>query len=120
MKPKPTLRQQVFSLNIGKNARHVPQVLKPATVSKVGRKYFSVKLDGPYPMEREYHIEDWRERAFYSAVTKLYESEESYMAEKETAVIWEQLRHVFSMYDATGFDLPRLRKIIAIVREVRP
>ena len=52
MKPKPTLGQKVFSLNIGNNARHVPQVLSPATVSKVGRKYFSVKLQGPYPMER--------------------------------------------------------------------
>jgi hypothetical protein len=120
MKPKPTLGQKVFSLNIGNNARHVPQVLSPATVSKVGRKYFSVKLQGPYPMEREYHIENWRERTFYSAVTKLYESEEAYMAEKETAMIWGQLRHVFSMYNATGFDLPRLRKIIAIVREVQP
>jgi hypothetical protein len=120
MKPKPKLGQEVFSLNIGNNARHVPQVLSPATVSKVGRKYFSVKLQGPYPMEREYHIENWRERTECSPRTRLYESEEAYMAEKETSVIWGQLRHVFSMYNATGFDLPRLRKIIAIVREVRP
>ena len=110
----------MFSLNVGNNARRVPKVLKPATVSKVGRKYFSVKLDGPYPMDREYHVEDWRERMEYSAGTKLYASEQEYADEKETAVIWEQLRHVFSMYNATGFDLPRLRKIIAIVREVKP
>jgi hypothetical protein len=120
MKPKPTLGQQVFSLNTGNNARHVPQVLKPATVSKVGRKYFSVKLDGPYPMEREYHVEDWRERTECFPVTKLYASEQEYADEKETAVIWRQLRHVFSAYTTSGFDLPRLRKIIAIVREVRP
>jgi len=120
MKPKPTLGQQVFSLNIGNNARRVPQVLSPATVSKVGRKYFSVKLQGPYPREREYHIENWRERTEYSPVTSLYASEQEYADEKETAMIWGQLRHVFSMYNATGFDLPRLRKIIAIVREVRP
>ena len=110
----------MFSLNIGNNARRVPQVLKPATVSKVGRKYFSVRLDGPYPAEREYHIEDWRERTEYSAGTKLYASEQEYADEKEMAVIWGQLRHVFSTYNATGFDLPRLRKIIAIVREVLP
>ncbi len=110
----------MFSLNIGNNARRVPQVLRPATVSKVGRKYFSVRLDGPYATEREYHIENWRERTEYSAGTRLYESEEAYMAEKETAEIWGQLRHVFSTYPPSGFDLPRLRKIIAIVREARP
>ena len=120
MKPKPTLGQEVFSLNIGNNARHVPQVLKPATVSKVGRKYFSVKLQGPHPMEREYHIENWRERTEYSAGTRLYASEKEYMDEKETAVIWGQLREAFFTYNPTDFDLPRLRKIIAIVREVRP
>jgi len=112
--------QQVFSLNIGNNARHVPQVLKPATVSKVGRKYFSVTLDGPYPMEREYHIENWRERTEYSAGTSLYASEQEYADEKEMAVIWGQLRDVFSTYTPSGVDLPRLRKIIAIVREVQP
>ena len=110
----------MFSLNIGNNARHVPQVLKPANVSKVGRKYFSVKMQGQHPMEREYHVEDWRERSKYSAGTRLYESEEAYMAEKETAVIWRELRHVFSTYTTSGFDLPRLRKIIAIMREARP
>ncbi len=120
MKPKPTLGQQAFSLNIGINARHVPQVLRPATVSKVGRKYFSVRLDGPSPMEREYHIENWRERTEYSAGTKLYASEQEYADEKEMTVIWGELRHVFSAYTTSGFDLPRLRKIIAIVREVRP
>jgi len=120
MKPKPTLGQQVFSLNIGNNARRVPQVLSPATVSKVGRKYFFVKLDGPYPMEREYHIENWRERTEYSPWTKLYASEQEYADEKEMAVIWGQLRDVFSTYTPSGVDLPRLRKIIAIVREVRP
>jgi hypothetical protein len=120
MKPKPTLGQQVFSLNIGNNARRVPQVLRPATVSKVGRKYFSVRLDGPYSMEREYQIENWHERTFYSAGTKLYASEQEYADEKEMAVIWGQLRNVFSAYIPSGFDLPRLRKIIATVREVRP
>jgi uncharacterized protein (UPF0335 family) len=120
MKPKPTLGQEVFLLNIGNDARHVPQVLKPANVSKVGRKYFSVKMQGPYPMEREYHVEDWRERTEYSAGTRLYASENEYMAEKETAEICRELRHVFTMYNATGLDLPRLRKIIAIVREARP
>ena len=120
MKPKPTLGQEVFSLNIGNNARHVPQVLKPANVSKVGRKYFSVKLQGPHPMEREYHVENWLERTEYSAGTRLYASENEYMAEKETAEIWGQLREVFSAYNPVGLDLPRLRKIIAIVREVRP
>ena len=110
----------MFSLNIGINARRVPQVLKPATVSKVGRKYFSVTLDGPYSMEREYHIENWRERTFYSAGTKLYASEQEYADETETAVIWGQLRDVFSSYAPSGADLLRLRKIIAIVREARP
>jgi hypothetical protein len=119
MKPKPTLGQRVFSLNINNNARHVPQVLRPATVSKVGRKYFSVTLDGRYSMEREYQIENWRERTFYSACTKLYASEQEYADETETAVIWGQLKNVFSTYTPSGFDLPRLRKIIAIVREAR-
>jgi uncharacterized protein (UPF0335 family) len=71
-------------------------------------------------MEREYHVENWRERTEYSAGTRLYASEKEYIAEKETAEIWGQLREVFSTYNPTGFDLPRLRKIIAIVREVRP
>jgi len=35
-------------------------------------------------------------------------------------VIWIQLRDVFSTHTPSGVDLPRLRKIIAIVREVQP
>ncbi len=71
-------------------------------------------------MEREYHIENWRERTEYSPGTRLYASEQEYADEKEMAVIWIQLRDVFSTHTPSGVDLPRLRKIIAIVREARP
>jgi len=71
-------------------------------------------------MEREYHIENWRERTEYCAGTRLYASEQEYADEKEMAELWGQLRDVFSTYNPSGVDLPRLRKIIAIVREVQP
>lgn len=97
---KPKVGQILYRLNIGNNARHVPQVLTPVIVSKVGRKYFTVRrYDGPYTAESEHHIDNWYERTEYSADYALYESEQAWADEKEARAICQHIAEAFRYGD---------------------
>lgn len=109
MKPKPTVGQTLYSLNIGNSARGTPQVLTPVIVTKVGRKYFTVGEDW---QAVEYHIENWRQKTDYSATSYLYESEKEYHDEKEAAQILDMLRDTFQYRMRAGnIPLEKLRAI---------
>lgn len=70
----------LYSLNVGNAARRQNQKLTPVVVQTVGRKYFTVRVQGVTNdyNDVQYHIEDWREKTEYTANSKLYESVEEY------------------------------------------
>lgn len=95
VKPKVTVGMKLWSLNVGNNARHRPQVLTPVTVAKVGRKYFTTVTTGPYVLEVEYAIDTWKQRGEYAASSKLYENEQAWLDEKEAASLCSKIGSAF-------------------------
>ena len=118
MKTKPTLGQRLFTLNVGNRARNCPQVLTPVIVSKVGRKYFTTQTDDRWKQEREFHVEDWREKTIYARDYALYVSEQEYADEKEERMICEIIRRAFEHgRNHPKLSLETLRKIDALINE---
>lgn len=117
-KAKPKVGQRLYRLNIGNNARHCTQKLTPVVVSKVGRKYFTVKQEGPYAMESEHHIIGWYEKSEFSANYALYESAQAWDDEKEAVEICKRIAEHFQ-YGRNRANLPidALRTIMGIVEE---
>lgn len=122
-KQKPQVGQTLYSLNIGNNARYCEQRLIPVVVSKVGRKYFTVKQARPYSMETEYHLDDWVEKTEYCPNSRLYISEQEWAEEKEARELCQHFADVFR-YGRNSYNLPidALRAIAVIVgqKEARP
>lgn len=111
MKPIPQVGQRLFSLNVGNSARNVPQVLTLAIVTKVGRKYFTVKRDDQYAFETEFWIEDWRQRTEYTPDFVLYATEQAWLAEKEISSLVTSIRQRFDYGGGRSVPLENLRKI---------
>ena len=86
-RPKLHVGSRLFRLNVGNNARHVPQVLTPVVVTKVGRKYFTVAREGndqPWPFESKHLSECWTEETGgYTPNYALYESEQEWADQEE-------------------------------------
>ena len=88
----PEVGQIVYSLNIGDEARDGKQELTPYEVTKVGRKYFTIKLDW---REIQFHLKDWREKSNYSPNHKLYTTEQEYYDYKESVDICSEINKAF-------------------------
>lgn len=95
MNQKVTVGQKLFSLNVGNAARHRVQILTPVVVTKVGRKYFTVKTDDKYGFETEYNLEDWEENTEYTRNSVLYETEQQWYDEKELGAICQHISKAF-------------------------
>lgn len=117
MKPKVTVGMRLFSLNIGNAARRSPQVLTPVVVSKVGRKYFTVKTDDKYGFETEYRLDDWGENTGgYCANSKLYTSEQELADESESHNLCSKIADVFKYGNNTkNLNLETLRLIVGAI-----
>lgn len=113
----PIVGERIFSLNVGTRSRRgVEQVLTPVIVVKVGRKYFTVKTDDKWALERQYRIDDWREKTEYSASARLYESEQVLLDEKEERSICSKIKATFEFgNNPTKVSLDKLRQIQAIL-----
>jgi hypothetical protein len=114
-RPKPTVGQVLYSLNVGNRARHAEQVLKPVVVRKVGRKYFTCGPEdgGPYN-ETDYHLDDWLEKTEFLADSALYSSPQEYEDEKQRHAILDEFRKLFTGWGGSKVnDIPlsTLRKI---------
>lgn len=118
-KRKPIIGEKLFTLNVGNAARRTPQVLTPVIVAKVGRKYFTTHAEGQFKVEREFHLENWREKTDYSPDAVIYESEQEYADEKESREICAAIGKAFE-YGRNGKELPleTLRKISALLAVV--
>jgi hypothetical protein len=109
MKRKPVVGEIIYALNVGNNARYNKQVLRPVTVTKVGRKFFTCEGIG------EFALEDWSEKSNYTAAWELYESEQDYADHLEHCGIWRELRDIFGGYRKCNANLEQLREIKRIL-----
>ena len=115
-KEKLTVGQELFKLNIGNNARRdVAQKLTPVVVTKIGRKYFSVKDHG-YNFETAFSLEDWTEKTEYTANVCLYKNEQEWSDEKEEAMLCKAIWNAFEYgRNRNNVELPKLRMIMAAI-----
>ncbi len=116
MKPKPTVGQTLFILNVGDNcSKYRPQELSLATVVSVGRKYFAVRRKD-FEIDIKFRLSDFGQETWHSVGWKIYESEQGCHDEKEQSSIHERMRKVFDFY-SRPLTLTKLRKIAAILDE---
>ncbi len=119
-RPKPTVGQTLFDLNVGNAARRGPQVLTKVVVTKVGRKYFTCKEPGDpaWYDGTEYHLGDWRERTSYSSEHQLYVSEQEREDEAEADVLTARLREAIAGPSHCRPSLEALRGMAAFLPPV--
>lgn len=119
-RPKPKVGQILYRLNTGNNAIYVPQVLTPVVVSKVGRKYFTVKKqDSTSGFESEHYLDGWYEKTDYSANYVLYESPQVWEDEKEAKVLCDRIEKAFKYGHNPNLSVAALRRIVGIVEKER-
>ena len=114
---KPTVGMKLFVKRIGRWNRD--DGLEPAQVVKVGRKYFSVRIDGSSPhFDTSHHIESWSEVTEYQANTRLYLTEQEEQDEREMATLQDVIWSAFQYRSNTcNFGLEGLRQIAAIIEQ---
>lgn len=115
---KPELGQELFSLNIGNTSKRRKQLLTPCVVTKVGRKYFTVKAadDNIGWSASQYHIDGWNEKTDYSPNSRLYPSEQAWKDEKEESQLARKIYDAFEYgRNKGGLPLESLRAIDAII-----
>lgn len=118
MKRKPVVGETLFDLNVGNAARWREQKLTPVKVTAVGRKYFKCKPEGASDyLEKEYHIDTWRQKTEYSANHQLYETEQEYIDDRDTNQIAFELRTLFSSCGKCKIPVATLRQIKALIQE---
>ena len=120
MKPKPKIGQIIYSLNIGNAAFRRPPKLTPYVVTKVGRKYFTIRAryDKTDHTDTRFHLENWQEVTNYSASHRLFETKEEYENNLAEQTICAELYDSF-LYGRNNRRLPlsTLRKLMAIIEQ---
>lgn len=113
MKTKPQVGQNLFILRVGSSVRYAKlQTLEPATVVRVGRKFFYVRPDNWTSDEIPFHLEDWcHEAGGYEATYRLYESERELADEREALAVLIDIRKALEYGCAKRIPLENLRKI---------
>ena len=113
MKEKPEVGQTLYSLNIGNAARYCEQVLTPVTVTKVGRKYFTI---GEGRIATQYHLDTWHEKTEFSAGSRIYRSPQEWADEKEADSLAGRIHDVFRVrWRCPDVPLDKLRQIAQIL-----
>lgn len=117
MKSQLALGQTLYRLNVGNNARACSQRLTPVIVTKIGRKYFTVKnRDGGYAFEVEFLLDDWRERTEYTENHALYSSPQAWEDEKEVVSLCADFSKAFQHgSNRRNLTIDALRAVRAIV-----
>lgn len=113
---KVKIGQTLYSLNIGNSARGCEQKLTPVVVSKIGRKYFTVKESDYF--ETQHYLDGWCEKSEYISNSRLYVSPQEWEDDKEK----EKLNHLiggeFKLLNSK-LPLEALRKIHSIIIDMR-
>lgn len=106
----------MFALNVGNAARNREQVLKPVTVTKVGRKFFTVQWEGS-TCTATFHLDTWREKSLYTPNVALCLTEQTWLDEKEKRELLVFARESFSSYGPTQLTLAQLRAVAAVLKQ---
>ena len=114
---KPEVGQKLYSLNVGNAARSCEQKLTPVIVTKVGRKYFSVKRedDNRGWTEIQFHLDGWHEKSEYMASSSLYLHPQEWEDQKEKFALMDGLKDTFGTFGRKDIPLPVLRTITGIL-----
>ena len=117
MKRKPIVGETLYSLNVGNAARRTEKKLTPVTVISVGRKYFTCQPVGSTGKwsETKYHLDKWSEATDCTTNSRLYETEQEWLDEKEADEIALTLRRLFSGYGRCPLNIDQLRSIKDII-----
>ena len=115
-KPNVTIGQTLFMLNIGNAARNREHVLTEVTVSKVGRKYFTVTIDGRSYFDLSFHIDTWSQKTEYSQDYCLYETKQEWEDEKESLKLYNKIKSSFNYSNnIKNLPLTSLKEIVSII-----
>ena len=114
MKRKPILNETLF-LERCRNWRHEGPLIQ-VIVSKVGRKYFTCKMDW---REIQFHLDSWRQVTEYSPDCLLYETEQEHSDLREKERLAALLRQEFNYYGSSPFSLETLRQIKEIITKAK-
>lgn len=124
--PKPTIGQRIL-LGTAYPRPDRPEELRPATVKKVGRKYFSVLPDAqpgfPRSIEHEHLyfldlcLEDWGPRENYSRGYSDADHHAQYIQGIRDEEEMQRLKQTLRDRIYHDFTLDQLRRIIAITEE---
>ena len=108
---KPEIGQTVYRVGFGWRSK--TQTPEPVTVTKVGRKYFTV---GEGWGAMQFYLDDWLENAGeYSSSHRCYEDPKEWEEELEKEALEKELSRLFHI--RSHLSLSALRKIKAIVDE---
>jgi hypothetical protein len=87
--------------------------IEEAVVTKVGRKYISIRSTGQYKSELgQFEIEDGIEKSDYGNKRHLVRSPEAYYTEKTRRKVFDEFRRHFSGYSARLHDDVKTEDII--------
>jgi hypothetical protein len=116
-KRKPIVGEALYELHLSR--RNEASNFIPVTVSKVGRKYFTITRNvNGFKMDTEYHIDTWRQKDESFRIRKLYENEQERADEVEADEIYNSVRMYFTEYQGSPkLPLSVLRKIKAAITE---
>lgn len=117
MRNKLKVGQRLYSLNVGNDARNGEQKLTPVVVKKLGRKYFTVGIEGKSYLDEQCYLDTWDEKSIYSSTFILYETEQEWRDEEEAEEILADIRSKFGhRVGWRNFPLSALREIAAIMK----
>jgi hypothetical protein len=121
MKKELKVGQQVWLVNIGNDARNKPSVATPATVTKVGKKYFYVKgAEGTFYAYSEiaFDKKDWHQVTEYSSNVELYETQQEFLDKVEKArichFIWDAFEYGSNQRNLTLETLRKIKELIEL------
>ena len=117
---KPVVGQTLYSLNVGNAARNCETKLTPVVVTKVGRKYFYTHDEsrGDTFGHMTYNVVDWREKTNYSAHSKLYESKQTWLDEREAHKLCRKVHEAFEYgHNRKNLSLETLRAIDKLIKD---
>lgn len=116
-RPTPTVGMRLFVKPL---RRWQPDAqLKSASVVKVGRKYFTVRIDGySEHSDTKHHMESWLEVTDRSAGSRLYLTKQEQLDEAEEATLRDAIWRAFHYGNkACNVGLEGLRQIASLIEK---
>lgn len=123
--PKPKVGDTLFLVDVGNRARNGRGKQRPCTVTKVGRKYFTVEYySGAYLFEVQLRLDTWQENTDYTVSYQAYPDMQAWLDEQERVQWLGRFRQEFDLFSGPRgkHSLENLReaaKVLDIELEVQ-